>query len=182
MKKFQKYSKEGLLCNANAVYDAFVDDDFYYMNFYEAYWFEKELQGLKKIEGKKYGPEICLVKPDILQIVIKWYGTNLNHLFFEKNYIPIDWREQINEILRDLESEEIYKINIYPHTFYTKDNQFKILDLYGCADPLHEIYLEKIINDNDRFKFTKGVLDFKFTYNYTIEHQSNYWPEVFIHA
>jgi hypothetical protein len=182
MKKFQKYSNDGKLCTANAVYDALYDSEYYYMNFYESYWFEKELEGLEKIKKKSYSPEIVSINPQKLQIIIKWYDSNLNHLFFKNEVLPKNWKEQINEILLDLKSNNIYKINTYPHTFFIKNNQIKIIDLYACTDPILEKHAIKIINDKNRFRFENGLLDIKFTYDYTVKHQSQYWPEIFIYA
>jgi len=180
LKLFQKYSDDGYLCKPNAVYDAYVDNDFYYMNFYEDYFFKRELEGLNLIANKLYSPEVISVDENNLIIKIKWYDSNLNHLLYKKESIPDDWKEQINSILKDLISMNIYKVNIYPHTFYVKENKIKILDLYACSSRIHYDKIKDIINDKNRFFFKNGFLHTKKTFEYTVKKQKEYWTESFI--
>lgn len=181
-KVFQKY-KNGVLGPANVVYNGYYNDNNFYMNFLDQFWFEREVHGLSLIKNKEYAPSILSVDNTKKQITFKW-GNSLNHML-EHNTAPIDYKDQVKEILTDLVSNNIYKINIYPWTFFVLDNKVKIMDMYAHTMPQEEIpytLLENIINNENRFIFKNNLLDVKATYQKTLDYEKEFWPEEFLNG
>lgn len=178
MKLHQKYFN-GILGPASDLYEARYNEYAIYVQFKDRYWYDRELQYYIALKDKPYCYEMIEVHRDEMLIAYKYQDSNLNHLL-HNNTIEIDYKSQVKSILKDLESEGIKKINVYPHTFFMYDGQLKIMDLFGCTTentiiPQH--MLGEIINDEQRFHFTNGHLNCDATYKYTIDHSKNYWPE-----
>lgn len=153
------------------------------------YWFNQEVKYLFKLKNKKYIPEIINIDYTKRTITFRWYDKSLNWLL-ETRQIDIipNWQNKIKAIKDDLEKDNIYKINMYPHTFYfdDEDNAY-IMDLYGCTDidtKFLDIGFLKPLIRNDRFdKFImNNQLDTHELYKETI--RSNYaeWPGDFLNA
>lgn len=153
------------------------------------FWFDQELMYITKLRDTKYIPELLDVDYAKREIKFKWYNKNLNVLI-ETNQIDNipNWKEKIKQIKQDLEQQNIYKINMYPHTFYFDNNdEAHIMDLYGCTDKntryLDTKYLKPLIR-NDRFdKFiVNDQLDTHELYNETIKTNYGEWPGDFLNA
>tara|TARA_B110000977_G_C10915839_1_gene431111 strand:+ start:246 stop:809 length:564 start_codon:yes stop_codon:yes gene_type:complete len=175
----------GYTCQATPIYDGHWINDVFVMSFKDRYWFDMELRGIGMLSNKSYAPEIQSVNTLTMQIKFKWYNTNLNHMFHYNKELPSDWRQQILDILKDLENINVYKINIYPHTFYLKDDKIHVMDLHACIstqDKISEEVLKNIINNKDRFSFKNGFLDIKYAYDYTLKNNIGDWPGGALHA
>lgn len=153
------------------------------------YWFNQEVKYLFKLKNKKYIPEIINIDYTKRTITFRWYDKSLHWLLKTRqiDIIP-NWQDKIKAIKDDLEKDNIYKINMYPHTFYfdDEDNAY-IMDLYGCTDidtKFLDIEFLKPLIRNDRFdKFIlNNQLDTHELYKETI--RSNYaeWPGDFLNA
>jgi len=181
-KIFQKY-KNGILGPANAVYNGFYDEKRFYMQFSDQFWFERELHGLDLIKDKEYAPQIIHIDFNNYEIVFTW-GESLNHAL-EHGTAPLDYKEQVKEILTDLVQNSIYKINSYPWTFFVVNNKVQVMDAYACTTTDEQIpynLIENIINDSNRFIFKDGMLDVKATYQKTLEYEKEFWPEEFLNG
>jgi len=107
------------------------------------FWFNQECKYLLHLSNKKYIPEILLMDTKKRVIEFRWYDKNLN-VMIENNTINKvkNWQKKIKEIKDDLEKDNIFKINMYPHTFFFDDEgNAHIMDLYGCTDK-HSRYLD----------------------------------------
>lgn len=178
-KDFYKYSSDGYPGTPNDVYKAEYNSTSYSMTFFEEFWFRRELYGLDLIAGKDYAPEIESVDEGNRKITFKWYDSSLSHLLFFGKEMPSDWVQQLKSLLQDLESNNLYKLNFYPHTVYVKDNKLKIHDLYGCCKGDEKIPLttvNDVIRNWDRFKFTDGYLDIVTSYRRSIDSNAGDWP------
>ena len=154
LKPFFKFSN-GYACEATPLYKGSYDNSVFVMSYKDQYWFDLEVRGIKLLEDKSYSPEIISIDPAQRKITFKWYDTNLNHMLHYNKPLPKDWTNQVKEILEDLEKSNIFKLNIYPHSFYLK-------------------------NDKNRFLINDNLLDIKHAYNYTIKHNIGEWPEDFL--
>ena len=175
----QKYYN-GILGPTSDLYEARYDDTSMIIQFNDRFWYDRELQYYIALKDKPYCYDMILVDRDEMTIGFKYRDANLNHILYENRDLEIDYKKEVHDILRDLESEGIKKINVYPHTFFMFDGQLKIMDLFGCTTEhtiIEENLLGGIINDENRFKFTNGYLDCSETYKYTLEHSLTYWPE-----
>jgi len=153
------------------------------------YWFNQEVKYLFKLKNKKYIPEIINIDYSKRTITFRWYDKSLHWLLKTRqiDIIP-NWQDKIKAIKDDLEKDNIYKINMYPHTFYFDDeDNAHIMDLYGCTDKqtryLNAEFLKPLIR-NDRFdKFiTNNQLDTHELYNETIRTNYAEWPGDFLNA
>ena len=122
-------------------------------------------------------------------IEFRWYDKNLN-VMIENNTINKvkNWQKKIKEIKDDLEKDNIFKINMYPHTFFFDDEgNAHIMDLYGCTDK-HSRYLDtkflKPLIRGTRFdKFIRNErLDTHKLYQETIKTNYAEWPGDFLNA
>jgi hypothetical protein len=184
MIQFKKYIN-GKLCQATPIYDGFYNDTTFTMKFKDTVWFNQEIKNIGLLSHKSYTPEITSINISNKEISFKWYNSNLNHIFNFQSSLPDDWQKQIKDILEDMESMGIYKLNVYPHTFYVNQSKICIMDLHACAaynDVVEHSVMEPIINDKKRFKFVNGILDIKGTYEYTIKNNIGDWPEDFLNA
>lgn len=182
---FNKYVN-GNPCSPSPLYNGHYDGDAFIMIFKDEYWFNLEINGIKLLSDKVYAPKVLDI--DILnkQIIIDWKNSkNINHILNFNQPLPSNWKEQIKSIILDLESSSIYKINLYPHTFYLDHLTIRIIDLYGCLCKDNIIYqkdIDHILNDKHRFKFNNEILDIKETYTYTLKNNIGNWPEGIIDA
>lgn len=176
---FKKYVGDEL-CVATPVYKGYYNDKIFTMSFESKELFDAELRGLAKTLSKTYAPQVLDIDVVKKEIVLDWKNAqNLNHAFY-KNTQPTNWKEQVKHIVKDLESSGLYKLNLYPHTFYTIHNKIYIMDLHACLsydDVILKNDIKHIINDQNRFKFENEKLDILYTYNYTLENNVGDWPE-----
>ena len=153
------------------------------------YWFSREVMYLFILKNKNYIPEVINIDYKKRKITFRWYDKSLHWLLKTRQIDSIpNWQDKIKAIKDDLEKDNIYKINMYPHTFYFDDeDNAHIMDLYGCTDKqtryLNAEFLKPLIR-NDRFdKFiTNNQLDTHELYNETIRTNYAEWPGDFLNA
>ena len=81
-------------------------------------------------------------------IEFKWYDKNLN-VMIENNTINKikNWQNKIKEIKDDLEKDKIFKINMYPHTFYFDDeDNAHIMDHMVAQIDTADIWIQDFLN------------------------------------
>ena len=173
-----KYT-EGRACPASPLYDGYYNDSQFKMIYKDKFWFDLEIRGFNLLNKKSYTPKLLSVDTNNNTLIFDWSDSkNVNHIMNFKENLPIDWQQQIKNIIIDLEMSGLYKINLYPWTFYVKDSKIHIMDLYACL-PADDIVYKKdvyhILNDKNRFKFNNNILDIKSTYYYTLKHNVESW-------
>ena len=181
---FYKYIN-GYLCSASPLYDGYYDNNQFKMIYKDQLWFDLEMRGFSLLSQKSYVPELLSVDLENLTLTFNWTNCkNINHIMHFDEELPSDWREQIKNIIEDLEMSNLYKINLYPWTFYLKDLKIYAMDLYACLpadDTIYKKDVYHILNDKARFKFNDGILDIYETYKYTLEHNVTSWLGKIIH-
>jgi hypothetical protein len=75
--------------------------------------FERERNYLLQLIKYAWAPELLEINPHTRQIVFKWYGTTC------EDSVPTNYIEQLEQITRDLHTEQIYKPSFYTKYFYT---------------------------------------------------------------
>jgi len=153
------------------------------------YWFNQEVKYLFKLKNKKYIPEIINIDYSKRTITFRWYDKSLHWLLKTRQIDTIpNWQDKIKAIKDDLEKDNIYKINMYPHTFYFDDeDNAHIMDLYGCTDVdtkyLDVQFLKPLIRNNRFDKFIlNNQLDTHELYKETIRTNYAEWPGDFLNA
>ena len=181
MKILEKYKNYDLVPGpVSDLYEARYDDSRIFVQFKDNFWFDRELEYYNILKDKTYCYELLDIDYSRLMVSFKYEDKNLSHLIYEKRIDESDYKQNVKDILCDLEKQGIMKINIYPWTFFIQNGKLKICDLYGCTTKstlIPESYLKGVVNDTQRFPFMNGYLDCEATYNYTLEHSDNYWPE-----
>ena len=168
--------------------NSYHDNEFMTEELYN-FWFNQEVKYLLHLSNKKYIPEILYLDTKKRMIEFRWYDKNLN-VMIENNTINKikNWQNKIKEIKDDLEKDKIFKINMYPHTFYFDDeDNAHIMDLYGCSDRysryLDTKFLKPLIRGKRFNKFIANErLDTHELYKETIKTNYAEWPGDFLNA
>lgn len=205
---FYKYADGFDHAPANMVYEPFVSKDktMFKMSFNNLndyvwnrdytdelvdFYFTREVDFLNRLTDKEYTPEVLNIDYENKEIIFKWHDSNINRIMHEKNIDEVcpDWKEQIKNIVSDLGKDDIYKLNLYPHTFYIDDNnKVRIFDMYGCIDFENAWINENVIlpilgkDNTDRFSLNtnEGMIDLMGVYMYSIQNNVGNWPENFL--
>lgn len=187
---FFKYTINGAKDRASLAYNASYDDNTatFYMKFDDVYWFESELTGLNLLADKQYCPTIINVNRDSLTIQVKW-GESLNHMLYT-NTAPVSWKDDVKKIIDDLESDNIYKLNLFNHTFFYENNVLKLIDVYGClsGDAIVQFEdLASVLTTTSKERFAPfideaGNLKIKEIYSVTKKNNVGHWPGDFLNG
>ena len=102
------------------------------------FFFEKEVKYLTLFQGQEWAPKLIEVDQQSRTLVIEFNKETLNHIVTNPNRnldqeCP-DWKEQIWNIIKDIDDLGYYKLALYPHCFFLKDGKIKIIDFYACIE------------------------------------------------
>lgn len=202
-KPFIRYV-EGEEVNIAVGYDAYTNDDSFMMQFKEKFWFNKEVEHLNRLADKPYTPEVYKVDIERNRIYLTWYNTSLNHMLHFANNIknvsapnvgysfstlketlPLDWKEQIKNIIKDLEASGVAKLNLFDFTFYVKDSNIHMMDYFACIfddeiimfDDFARLFDKQGKNRFLPFKELNGIFDHKDAYETSKKNNAWRWPE-----
>ncbi|MEY4334706.1 MAG: hypothetical protein RLZZ196_3456 [Bacteroidota bacterium] len=108
--------------------------------------FEREKRYVLKLIKYAWAPELLEVNPHTRQIVFKWYGNTC------EEYVPNNYKEQLEQITKDLYKEQIYKPSFYTKYFYTDNsNQMHAYAFYSSSDiseqPISMDFYRPILNE-----------------------------------
>ena len=161
---------------ASLAYDAYKSEDQFLMHFSNEFLFKKEIEHIDRLSEKWYAPDVEKIDIEQLKIYLPhhaWYN-NLNRLLYEGR-APDNWKDQVNKINEDLESANIYKLNLFTHCFYLEEGIMHIMDLYGCTFPDEIVTfgeIDPILSKRSRnlflqFRAMDGIVDMKEAYRYS---------------
>jgi hypothetical protein len=127
--------------------------------------FEREFRYLRQLHGRTWSPEV--VNYDFLtrRIYFKWYDNTC------EQKLSTNWKEQLENIVRDLAQLQIYKPSFYPKFFYVDDkNNMRAYAFYSASDaseqPIAMDFYRPILNADraavvDSLVSEDGKLDMK---------------------
>jgi len=152
------------------------------------FFFEQEIRYLNTFKEYKWCPNIIAIEGR--SIFIEWNKESLNAIIKSESTLTDilpNWRDQLLEILRDINNAGYYKMTLYPHCFYIDQNmQLKSFDFYACIEKAHP-YIERFkiegMIGTESINFfndatINGVIDFNIFFKSTlISRLSNTWPE-----
>jgi hypothetical protein len=196
----------------NVLYEPFVSDDkslflMHYNNdndYFENlhypeemvdFYFQREARWLERFQGFDFAPEVVDIDYKDRKIIYKWYNKNLNRgLYTDEFELPEGWQQQVKDVIRQISEQGIFKLNLYPHTFYFDDDyNLKVSDMYACIDN-GDIYIDthviKPVLDpnggvsNERFEmFTEdGKVNLRKVYDYSMSINYGQWPGDFLNG
>jgi len=102
------------------------------------FFFEREVKYLSIFQGKDWAPTILDINKEARTVTIEFSNQSLNHIVTDPNR-SLDnecptWKEQIWNIIKDIDNLGYYKLALYPHCFFLKDGVIKIIDFYACIE------------------------------------------------
>lgn len=130
------------------------------MNFF----FERELNFIKLFQDKPWCPTLYDVDVKNRKILVEFNKESLNWPIYEENR-SLDkefpkWKEDLFEVLKDLNDSGYYKASIYPHCFfYDNSGNLKMLDYYATIPKndtkIHKDLIEPIIGVDSEHRFVE---------------------------
>jgi hypothetical protein len=155
-----KLDENGVECKTNLIYSPKVNDegDRYMMSFnhrdpYQAeiqredftkelveFFWNREKKYLEVFKDRSWAPRLINIVEDKRFITFDFPGESCNHIIYSgrrlEDYCP-DWKQQLYDIIRDIQDSGYYKVSLYPHCFYIEAGTLRTLDFYGCVENYH---------------------------------------------
>lgn len=120
--------------------------------------FKRECDFILRLQGYSWAPEITEINHTTNTIAFKWYD----------NPLPNNWKDQLEQIVRDLHFEKIFKPSFYPKYFYVDNNNtlhaFNFYTAFNYSEsPVNVDFYRPILNDDREELIDKiapdGMLD-----------------------
>lgn len=117
------------------------------------------------------------------RVFIEWNQDCCEKIIRLENPLPTGWQKQLETIIRDIRSEQVYKITMYPCYHFIKDNKLKAFGFYTTCSydeqPIAIDLYRPILNE-ERSKFIEqivvdGKVDFAILNEYSLKHYVK-WP------
>lgn len=153
------------------------------------WFFEREAKFLTDLQHLKCTPEVYDIDYKNKKIFIEWNKETLSQIINDPNRsidseLP-NWKEQLQEVYKEIDNSKHYKLALYPHCFFVdKNEQMKTIDYYSVV-PYDQQYIERkviegIIGVDSGSRFdnstNNGLLDFKKFHEITVnKHIDTYW-------
>jgi hypothetical protein len=152
------------------------------------FFFAREIKYLQIFQKYDWAPRLLDIDMSSRTVTIEFSGETLNSII-TNNERSLDaecpsWREQLWTIVKDIDDAGYYKLSLYPHCFFLKEGQLKILDFYACIEKndcfMERTNIEGLIGkkSGDRFdQSTEGTtINFQKFYKITmLEFLSKSW-------
>ncbi len=141
--------------------------------------YQREKNYLQRLQKYKWAPTIKHTLDSCRQIYIEWSGVTCDQALCN------DYKEQLEEIVKDLHKEEIYKPSFYPKYFYIDETQtLKAFAFYSASDyseqPIDMKFYESILNPDRKSLIEKLAVDGKLDMGILVKHAFNDyidWPD-----
>lgn len=147
------------------------------------FFFEREVRYLNTFKDRSWCPTIKEVDLENKKIFLEWNYESLNAVINDPNRnltleCP-DWKNQIFNILEDIDRSGYYKLALYPHCFFlSKEGVIKTIDFYSVIEKSYPFVEKKIIegmigkDSTGRFDQAtdSGVVNFKTFFEITMLH------------
>lgn len=148
--------------------------------------FQRECKNLEILGKYKWAPEVLDIDQELRKITFKWYNNTA------ESYLPSNYILQLENIIKDLDREQLYKPNVYPKCFYTdNNNQLHAYIFYSTSSyeeqPIAMEFYKPVLNE-DRLALveklsTDGKLDMgvliKYAFTDYIKWPGNPLPDIY---
>ena len=107
--------------------------------------YHRECRYLERLSKYPWAPNGLHLLNSFHQILFDWHHNTC------EDWVPHDYKEQLEQIVADLHKEQIYKPNFYPKYFYTDSKgQLHTYAFYSSSDyseqPIHMDFYRPILN------------------------------------
>jgi hypothetical protein len=153
------------------------------------FFFDREVRYLSTFQDRPWTPKIQDIDIENKKIFLEWNNESINSIINDPNRdldreCP-DWRNQIFNILDDINRSGYYKLALYPHCFFiNKDGIIKTIDFYSVIEKDYPFVERKIIegmigkDSTGRFDQATagGIVNFKTFFEITMtSHLEKTW-------
>jgi hypothetical protein len=129
------------------------------------FFFEREVKYLEIFQRCSWAPSVLDINSNTKTVTIEFNTETLNHIIMDSTRsldqeCP-DWKDQIWNILKEIDSMGYYKLALYPHCFFLKDGNIKTIDFYSCIEKdnclMERNKLEGIIGKDSSGRFNDAT-------------------------
>lgn len=152
------------------------------------FFFKKEVQYIKQFQGKSWAPKLIDIQDT--KIYIEFNTESLNNIVLSNRNLDKElpgWKEQLLDIMVDIDNLGYYKLALYPHSFFIgKDGKIKVLDFYTFIEKSNPMvpyeFIKGMVGSMSRHRFEEAMLgdyvDFSIFFDEALRtHLSEYWKE-----
>lgn len=152
------------------------------------FFFDKELKFIKKFQGKSWAPKLLDVQDT--KIFIEFNSESLNNIVMTDRKLDQelhDWKDQLLDIMIDIDNMGYYKLALYPHSFFIgKDGKLKVLDFYTFLEKSNPLipfdFIKGMIGNMSRHRFEEAMvgdqIDFSIFFKEALKtHLDQYWRD-----
>lgn len=153
------------------------------------FFFDREVRYLNTFQDRLWAPQIQHIDTENKKIFLEWNNESINSIINDPNRDLdrecTDWRNQIFNILDDVDRSGYYKLALYPHCFFiNKDGIIKTIDFYSVIEKDYPFIERKIIegmigkDSTGRFDQAtdSGIVNFKTFFEITMtSHLGKTW-------
>jgi serine/threonine protein kinase len=178
-----KNSLGDILCMKWDINDAYQDGNKNLDQDLVNFFFDREVKYLTTFRDRPWVPEIKEIDLENKKILLEWNTESINAIINDPTRSLEDecpnWRDQIFNILDDVNSAGYYKLALYPHCFFiNRDGIIKTIDFYSVIEKEYPFVERKIIegmigkDSTGRFDQATdgGVVNFKTFFEITMLH------------
>ena len=141
--------------------------------------FEREVRYLLQLKKYIWAPEIVNIDKPFRRVYFKWHNNTCE----EK--LSTNWKEQLEQIARDLHTEQIYKPSFYTKYFYIDNkDQMHAYAFYSASDhveqPISMEFYQPILNTQRKSLVEELQIDGKLDMGLLVKHAfTDYikWPD-----
>jgi hypothetical protein len=204
-KQYYKLDEYGHPCHAQMSYEPLINKEctVFCMNFdpYNSYtnylnrigfipeivsdFFDREVEYLNRFQGYKWLPEVLDIDYTSRKIFFKWYNNTCNDIINAGNQLPLDWKIQVEQIIKQQLENRVYKLTQYPHCFYIDDNALlhtfdfhASFDFDNCKIPYYKI--KGLIHKDSMHRIEESLEEDRVDMKVMFENGLRYhikWPE-----
>jgi hypothetical protein len=151
------------------------------------FFFDREVKYLDIVKDYPWCPTVYEINIEEQYIIVDWAEKTCNTIIYENENLSsycTDWQQQLESIIKQLDELGYYKVTLYPHCFFVKNNVLKTFDFYGMIEKsnpyiniedikglMGEASMNRFIESTEDGKINLEVLTKKAMEKYI------YWPD-----
>jgi hypothetical protein len=148
------------------------------------FFFVRELKYINIFQKYNWAPRLLDVEDN--KIFIEFSENSMNKIQYSGEKLIPSWKEQLFQILKDIDDAGYYKMSLYPHCFYIVDDTIRTIDFYACIEKndcfIQRNKIEGMIGSDSTGRFDGSTIgdkiDFRIFIKKTMcEHLASVWND-----